>query len=166
MEKEPIFSSNDNMELRHQKLVITVLLVALSFGLCLANSRACRLYRNIGINDLSLNDITIKSPKNENICLKAKFAMAIKLEEFDKLHQSRDDATVSQGPLGYLPLDKVVKVEHNCPESDTEYNITSEGNMSFSMIVHFECGHLEFIFQKDQARYYLSYINGTINIGK
>lgn len=126
--------------------------------------KGCILYRTIGVNDLPLNDIAVKSLTDDTICMRAKFALAIKLDGgFDPLNLESNNGPQT-GLLGFLPMDRIVKVEQNCPGPGAEFETIEDGIKIFYLRVEFECGHLDFHFRQDLARYYLAKINGTINI--
>lgn len=44
------------------------------------SSSSCSLFNYVGVNDLSINDIVVKSATGDTVCIKARFSLAIKVE--------------------------------------------------------------------------------------
>lgn len=148
---------------------------------------SCQLFKDIGVNDLSINDVVVKNSSGNQACIKARFSLAIKVEagldsspDGGMLIDDGNDQQVQEDrvTLGFLPLDSIVSVEDTCPEtkaddrdnskSANEKKGTQEVNEvdEQEMIVKFECGKLGFIFKKAQDAYYLAAIRGAVNLGK
>lgn len=137
----------------------------------------------MGVNDLSINDIVVKSSTSNTACIKARFSLAIKVEALIENDTNQQDGTTSEPVgqktivLGYLPLDSVMHVEDSCPhepaaqENDGTMGQTGEPLKGkgepdeLGMIVSFDCGRLAFSFRKED-NYYLNSIKGIVNLGK
>lgn len=130
----------------------------------------CTLYEQVGANDLSLNDVVVQDKESNIVCIRARFSLAIKVQEplepldggGDSSEKLPDDKVVD---LGYLQLDQIKSIENTCPEMLTsgegeEPNYPDE----LKMVVTFECGKLTFIFKKDDS-YHLSSIKGSVILG-
>lgn len=95
------------------------------------------MYNYIGKNELTPIDVVVKNADSNIACIKARFSLAIKVEELVPAggaktgghHAAGQDAptptsrsSVDDTPeelrvvLGYLPLEQVVAVEHSCPD--------------------------------------------------
>lgn len=74
----------------------------------------CAVFASYGINDLTPIDILVKATDSDNACIKARFALSIKVEEFDDQWPANQ---TNRPILGYVPLEHVISVEESCPES-------------------------------------------------
>lgn len=125
------------------------------------------------MNDLSINDIVVKSPQGNIACIKARFSLAIKVEAVNSPSSAPSQADASRSieeerfVLGYLPLDTVVAVDDSCPEPKTRDNTNKamEEPDELDMIVTFECGRLSFKFKKDEA-IFMNQVKGYVRLGK
>lgn len=144
---------------------------------------ACSIYKYVGVNDLSVNDVVVKSSPDNVVCIKARFSLAIKVEAAleNTLGEDGDapdipatnDTDNKKIVLGYLPLDSIVNVEDSCPSKSSssqkdppeQENGKIEEPNELDMIVTFECGKLAFTFKRDND-YYLSSIKGVVNLGE
>lgn len=142
----------------------------------------CTIYKDVGVNDLSINDIVVKSPTSDLVCIKARFSLAIKVESAIEYTQTlNESAPGNEQPkdritLGYLQLDSVAKVEDTCPDSTKQLS-PREGpldkklldfhdeNQQLEMVVKFDCGKLAFTFKRNE-KFYLSSIKGVVNLGE
>lgn len=145
----------------------------------------CSIFKDVGVNDLSINDIVVKSPKGDLSCIKARFSLAIKVEavitpvevsteepENDLPNDPDTETKKERITLGYLPLDSVKRVDDSCPdESEPTPNPTREADKKLlnsdelRMVVEFECGEMTFNFKRDE-KFQLSSIEGLVKLGK
>lgn len=135
----------------------------------------CTIYKFVGANDLSVNDIVVKSESGDLACIKAKFSLAIKVEtdSSDSLVMGTSErrpavpGRISSNQrlvLGYLPLDSVVSVKNNCPRPMHHNELEGKHGLNeLEMLVSFDCGNLTFSFKRDQ-NFYLSAIRGLVNL--
>lgn len=133
---------------------------------------SCTLYERVGANDLSLNDVVVEDKESNIICIRARFSLAIKVQEpLEPLNEANGvekatNETSDAKPvldLGYLQLDQIKSIENTCPE------LAKDGDEAqypdeLKMIVTFECGKLTFNFKKEES-YYLSSIKGSVILG-
>lgn len=91
----------------------------------------CGVISDVDKNYLTPIDVVVKNEENNVACIRARFALSIKVEEAFQLSASQSaekSAPTRQGPdestagssevraiLGYLPLENVLKVENTCP---------------------------------------------------
>lgn len=122
----------------------------------------CLPYLKIDDNDLTVNDIVIKGVETDLACVKARFALAFKISE--KQPALQENGTLSSVLIGYVRIGNAISSQNNCPKDDN-YNATSVGSKTFLMVVGFECGALEFKFERDEHRYSLAGISGNIRFG-
>lgn len=103
---------------------------------------SCSIFRYIGKNDLGVNDIVVRSEEDDLVCIKARFSLAIKVEEAittspeptstAAVNSAQDgekppvteetQPTDRRVTLGYLPLDSVVAVDNSCTSSAKRYS--------------------------------------------
>lgn len=146
---------------------------------------SCSIYKYVGVNDLSVNDVVVKSSTDNIVCIKARFSLAIKVEAAleNTLGEDNDAPDIpntnnTNGDnkrivLGYLPLDSIVNVEDSCPnkspssqkDAAEQEHGKSDEPQELDMIVTFECGKLAFTFRRDKD-FYLSSIKGVVNLGE
>lgn len=127
----------------------------------------CMPYYKIDDNDLTINDIVIKGTETDLACVKARFALAFKISEKQPVTSSNQTSSRINNDnilIGYVRIGNALRSEHNCPKDDN-YNTTSTGSKTFLMVVEFECGSLEFKFERDDLKYSLAGISGTIRFG-
>lgn len=109
------------------------------------------MYKYVGVNDLSINDVVVKSSQGGTVCIKARFSLAIKVEALLEAPSNGAESLSSPVPtspgcedsssdrmvLGYLPLDSVIYVEDSCPETqpadDGSAEPPSQGEQSQSI---------------------------------
>lgn len=136
----------------------------------------------------------VKNSEDNIACIKAQFALSIKVEEAFTLSaktvQTETNGTQPGGNdivrsiLGYLPLEHVLSVEDSCPtkknikekqsananktseDEDKSKNNTDDEIDELEMIVTFECGKLSFTFRRDATRIFVTSIKGIVKLGK
>jgi len=97
----------------------------------------CGVISDVDKNYLTPIDVVVKNEDNTVACIRARFALSIKVEEaFELPHglssqqddrPAKDNGTSPQmfrAVLGYLPLENVIKVEDTCPD-EAPSNATS-----------------------------------------
>lgn len=62
------------------------------------SSSACNLYKFVGANDLSINDIVVKSSVGNTACIKARFSLAIKVESLLENYLSNNNNNDGKEP--------------------------------------------------------------------
>lgn len=142
------------------------------------------MYKFVGANDLSVNDIVVKSSQSELACIKARFSLAIKVETLlseenpsSSGEEGRGSGSESENEnrltLGYLPLDSIVNVQDTCPEpkADSDQTVAGEDKedkeaerKELEMVVKFECGHFRFNFRQSSESFYTSSIRGLVHL--
>lgn len=86
----------------------------------------CEVFADYGKNYLTPVDVVVKNSDNNVACIKARFALSIKVEEQFNLSPKamgqmtnsslNDGHSTIRSILGYLPLEHVLSVEDSCPE--------------------------------------------------
>lgn len=146
----------------------------------------CNIFKFVGVNELGINDIVVKSPESKSTCIKARFSLAIKVSapiENTIVTESTNEPNRTEGQveeqqeeslvLGYLPMDNIKEIDDSCPELEQTNKSASNNNNGtdtvepeeLDMVVMFECGKLGFTFKRGE-NFYLSSIRGVINLGK
>lgn len=146
----------------------------------------CGVFNAIGKNDLSPIDVVVKSADGRTACIKARFSLAIKVEESleqvadSESEQISNSTSESRVVLGYLPLEHVVAVAESCPDawlatkSFTKEPLGATGGEPpdtlepevLEMILTFECGKLAFRFERNETSSQLSSIKGIVKLGR
>lgn len=124
---------------------------------------------------MSPSNFNVREPTSKNVCLKGRFALAIKVEDGDSL-------------VGFLEMEELLRVENEpvpCDESTTSRpvdeqqeqtqpseNISEEKKpeveeepiSKLKVRFFFPCGNFDFMFVKDIAQnsVYVSSISGSI----
>lgn len=174
--KQLLESKSRRIEMIDQKKMI--LLNILTYITCLLGfittvwSYECITYKEIDVNDMVINDFIVRCEKSDLVCAKARMFLAFKIEQqvetngvlYARSNQINSTYDKKYIEIGYLRVGNVLKVHNNCPISEDRYNNTTNGK-SFLMSVEFECGDLQFTFERDSQKYYLSKIQGSVKLG-
>lgn len=78
----------------------------------------CEVYADYGKNYLTPIDVVVKNSDDNIACIKARFALSIKVEEAFTLRPQEAAGGANEtirSVLGYLPLEQVLSVEDSCP---------------------------------------------------
>jgi hypothetical protein len=98
------------------------------------NNNECAVFAEYGKNYLTPIDVIVKSSDSDTACIKARFALNIKVEEAQFVISPANDAKLatnnhtSHPILGYVPLERVISVEDSCPEKSTKEENTKGKN--------------------------------------
>lgn len=161
-------------------LVVLIIIYGQFASYTQINAYDCMPYQKIDDNDLTIYDIVIKGNETVDACVKARFALAFKIEEKRQttikaeLARKANGGTNASLPaitepnifIGYVKIGNVIRAEHNCPKDD-KYNVTGEKTKTFLMMVEFECGSFNFVFERDDSnqKYSLLDMSGEIRFG-
>ena len=81
----------------------------------------CGVISDVDKNYLTPIDVVVKSEDDSVACIRARFALSIRVDEARQQQQQQNGSEpLPRFTLGYLPLENVLKVEQTCPDEQAD----------------------------------------------